>query len=83
LDRCGDSYRWRGENVSAGEVREHISRLPDVQDVTVYGVVLQKYVGRTHINVSSEKGLWLTGSLDMMARLVQRLSLFMIPVELL
>jgi acyl-CoA synthetase (AMP-forming)/AMP-acid ligase II len=43
MDRSGDSYRWNGENVSAGEVREHISHLPGVQDATVYGVVLEKY----------------------------------------
>jgi acyl-CoA synthetase (AMP-forming)/AMP-acid ligase II len=42
IQRAGDSYRWQGENVSAGEVREHISRLPGVQDVEVYGAVLEK-----------------------------------------
>lgn len=39
-DRSGDTYRWNGENVSAGEVRELISTLQGVQDVTVYGVKL-------------------------------------------
>jgi acyl-CoA synthetase (AMP-forming)/AMP-acid ligase II len=42
IQRAGDSYRWQGENVSAGEVREHISRLPEVQEVEVYGTVLEK-----------------------------------------
>jgi acyl-CoA synthetase (AMP-forming)/AMP-acid ligase II len=40
LDRSGDTYRWQSENVSAGEVREHISHLPGVHDVTVYGIKL-------------------------------------------
>jgi acyl-CoA synthetase (AMP-forming)/AMP-acid ligase II len=40
-DRSGDTYRWRGENVSAGEVRELISTIPGVQDVTVYAVKLE------------------------------------------
>jgi acyl-CoA synthetase (AMP-forming)/AMP-acid ligase II len=39
-DRSGDTFRWRGENVSAGEVRDHITRLSNVQDVTVYGIKL-------------------------------------------
>ncbi|QDS72660.1 hypothetical protein FKW77_002703 [Venturia effusa] len=45
-DRSGDTYRWRGENVSAGEVRELISTVPGVQDVTVYAVKLDGYDGQ-------------------------------------
>jgi acyl-CoA synthetase (AMP-forming)/AMP-acid ligase II len=43
-DRMGDTFRWKGENVSAGEVRDHIAKLDEVQDAVVYGVKLPGYV---------------------------------------
>lgn len=42
-DRMGDTFRWKGENVSAGEVRDHVARLPGVEDALVYGVKLARY----------------------------------------
>lgn len=41
-DRMGDTFRWKGENVSAGEVREHLAKLEDVNDAVVYGVKLPR-----------------------------------------
>lgn len=41
-DRVGDTFRWKGENVSAGEIRDHICRIPGVQDAVVYGVKLSR-----------------------------------------
>lgn len=43
-DRVGDTFRWKGENVSAGEVRDHICRIEGVHDAVVYGVKLNGYV---------------------------------------
>lgn len=34
----GDTFRWRGENVSTQEVESTISRLLGLRDVIVYGV---------------------------------------------
>lgn len=41
-DRMGDTFRWKGENVSSGEVRDHIAKLEGVQDAVVYGVKLPR-----------------------------------------
>ena len=37
VDRVGDTYRWKGENVAAGEVRDHVADLDGVVDATIYG----------------------------------------------
>ncbi|CAG8122501.1 unnamed protein product [Penicillium salamii] len=45
-DRVGDTFRWKGENVSAGEIRDHICRIEGVHDAVVYGVKLSSYDGQ-------------------------------------
>jgi len=45
-DRVGDTFRWKGENVSTTEVAEAINRFPGITDANVYGVTVPKYDGR-------------------------------------
>ncbi|KAL4715153.1 hypothetical protein ACJJTC_012200 [Scirpophaga incertulas] len=45
-DRTGDTFRWRGENVSTTEVEAAISRVADQRDAVVYGVEIPNIEGR-------------------------------------
>ncbi len=46
VDRIGDTFRWKGENVSTTEVAEAIDRFPGVRDANVYGVPIPGHDGR-------------------------------------
>ncbi|KAI0399783.1 AMP-binding enzyme [Xylaria palmicola] len=46
LDRLGDTFRWKGENVSTAEVAEVLGRYPGVSEATVYGVALPGHDGK-------------------------------------
>jgi fatty-acyl-CoA synthase len=38
VDRTGDTFRWKGENVATSEVAEALSSFPGVREANVYGV---------------------------------------------
>jgi len=46
VDRIGDTFRWKGENVSTSEVAETINRFPGIKDTNVYGVSVAGHEGR-------------------------------------
>jgi fatty-acyl-CoA synthase len=46
VDRIGDTFRWKGENVSTLEVAEALSGCPGVTDMVVYGVEVPGADGR-------------------------------------
>ncbi len=46
VDRAGDSFRWKGENVSTAEVAQQIAAYPGVLDAAVYGVAAPGCEGR-------------------------------------
>jgi fatty-acyl-CoA synthase len=38
VDRVGDTFRWKGENVSAAEVAATLAAFPGIKEANVYGV---------------------------------------------
>ncbi|XP_067293203.1 very long-chain acyl-CoA synthetase [Pseudorasbora parva] len=45
-DRVGDTFRWKGENVSTNEVSDILTMSTSIEEANVYGVAVQGYEGR-------------------------------------
>jgi fatty-acyl-CoA synthase len=46
VDRIGDTFRWKGENVATSEVTEVLGVIPGILDANVYGVHVPGQDGR-------------------------------------
>ncbi|TQS37679.1 hypothetical protein Golomagni_01843 [Golovinomyces magnicellulatus] len=46
MDRLGDTYRWKGENVSTAEVAETLGQYPGIVQANVYGISLPNHDGK-------------------------------------
>jgi fatty-acyl-CoA synthase len=46
VDRLGDTFRWKGENVATTEVEAALSSDPAIEECTVYGVEVPRTGGR-------------------------------------
>ncbi|MCB1508961.1 MAG: long-chain-acyl-CoA synthetase [Hyphomicrobiaceae bacterium] len=46
VDRIGDTFRWKGENVATSEVSETLSSYPGLEEINVYGVAVEGRDGR-------------------------------------
>jgi fatty-acyl-CoA synthase len=80
VDRLGDTFRWKGENVATSEVAEAIATFPGVLEANVYGVPIPGTEGRAGM-----AALVLDGPLDLAAfrsHLAERLPIYARPVFL-
>jgi fatty-acyl-CoA synthase len=46
VDRIGDTFRWKGENVSTAEVEQRLADAPGVKEVVAYGVPVPGQEGK-------------------------------------
>jgi fatty-acyl-CoA synthase len=80
VDRIGDTFRWKGENVATSEVSEAICAFPGVKEANVYGVVVPGTDGRAGMaTIVADDGLDLVA---FRTHLVDRLPEYAHPVFL-
>jgi fatty-acyl-CoA synthase len=80
VDRIGDTFRWKGENVSASEVAAALAEFPGILETTVYGVPVPGAEG-----AAGMAALVTNGALDftgLLAHLAQRLPAYARPLFL-
>lgn len=56
VDRIGDTFRWKGENVSTNEVGEALSRVDGVKTANVYGVHIPGTDGKAGMAAITAEG---------------------------
>jgi fatty-acyl-CoA synthase len=62
VDRIGDTFRWKGENVATGEVADVLASFAGVREANVYGVRVPGHEGRAGMAaLVADPGLDLAG----------------------
>ncbi|KAF5290912.1 hypothetical protein FQR65_LT11494 [Abscondita terminalis] len=79
VDRLGDTFRWKGENVSTTEIESIISKIIGLNDAAVYGVQIPGTEGRAGMVSLINTG----GNLDMdflLSQFQQNIASYAIPI---
>jgi fatty-acyl-CoA synthase len=80
VDRVGDTFRWKGENVSASEVAAALTEFPGITEAVVYGVAVPGTEGAAGMAaITAEGALDLEG---LRAHLASRLPAYAQPLFL-
>jgi fatty-acyl-CoA synthase len=78
VDRIGDTFRWKGENVATLEIAEAVAPCPGITDVSIYGVTVPGHDGRAGMAaVVAGDGFDLA---DLYEHLRQRLPAYAVPL---
>ncbi len=79
VDRIGDTFRWKGENVATTEVEAALNAFPQVEQAVVYGVLVPGADGRAGMAALS----WREGEFNgaaLAAHLFKQLPAYAVPL---
>lgn len=80
VDRLGDSFRWKGENVATLEVEDAILAFGEVQEAVVYGIAIPGFLGKVGMASILPKQPMEESHLNrLLSHLIQQLPQYAIP----
>ncbi|ANB15115.1 long-chain fatty acid transporter FAT1 [Sugiyamaella lignohabitans] len=83
VDRMGDTFRWKSENVSTNEIEESMTGVPGISQVIVVGVKVPNHEGRAGFAVIQPNSLSDLPDLDQLAKhLIAKLPRYAVPIFL-
>lgn len=81
VDRLGDTFRWKGENVATTEVENALNAHPQVAESVVYGVEVPGHDGRAGMAaITLEEGVNEVDWADLARHLKKELPAYAVPV---
>jgi citronellyl-CoA synthetase len=83
VDRLGDTYRWKGENVSTTEVENILLRHPHIAEAVAYGVEIHNTNGRAGMAaITPAESLATLDFGELLAFAIQQMPAYAVPLFL-